>query len=110
MQRHHVQREDPSRVQVRARGTTLDTLDGWTERQGRAVKRIETSERGSMREAMPAVTAFVDNLRAAFGAEYINGAIRQGLRGRPVFWASEGGHELGTRPPGMARDDEEGRR
>lgn len=46
---------------------------------------------------MPKVARFVDDLRAAFGVEYVNGAVRAGLRGQPVFWASEDGHEVGTR-------------
>jgi DNA-directed RNA polymerase specialized sigma subunit len=60
-----------------------------------------------MRDRMPKVAAFVDDLREAFGTEYINGAIREGLRGRPVFWASENGHELGTRPPSVVDRIEE---
>ncbi|MFM1991325.1 MAG: hypothetical protein RJA99_4282 [Pseudomonadota bacterium] len=60
-----------------------------------------------MRDQMPEVAAFVDDLRAAFGEQQINGAIRSGLRGRPHFWAAEGGHELGTWWPRCgARDDE----
>jgi hypothetical protein len=61
---------------------------------------------GSMRDRMPAVAAFVDDLRAAFGDEQINGAIRLGLKGRPYFWAREGEHELGTRWPAIGADDE----
>lgn len=68
-----------------------------------SIPRIHTSEvwkvkRGSMRQDMPTVAAFVDDLRAAFGRDYIDGAIRAGLQGRPTFWASENGHELGTKP------------
>jgi hypothetical protein len=62
---------------------------------------------GSLREEMPAVAAFGDELRQAFGREYVDGAIRQGLRGRPVFWASENGREIGT---AWGRVEEEGRR
>ena len=65
-----------------------------------------------MREAMPKVAGFVDEMRQAFGAEQINGAIRSGIKGRPHFWASENGNELGTwwpacgeRDDGTARDD-----
>lgn len=59
-----------------------------------------------MRDQMPDVAAFVDDLRDAFGADMINGAIRSGLRGRPHFWASENGHELGTWWPVCgAKDD-----
>lgn len=57
---------------------------------------------------MPCVTAFVDDLRAAFGAPMINGAIRSGMNGRPHFWASENGHELGTRWDRCGAADEVG--
>ena len=51
----------------------------------------------NLREQMPLVTAFIDDLREAFGAEMINGQIRKGMKGEPTFWASENGHEIGTR-------------
>lgn len=52
--------------------------------------------KGSMREQMPVVTAFIDQLREAFGREYIDDIIRAGMRGKPVFHATENGHEVGT--------------
>ena len=52
-----------------------------------------------LREAMPATSAFIDNLREAFGADMINAAIRAGLDGQPTFWARENGREVGTRCP-----------
>lgn len=53
--------------------------------------------KGSMREAMPTVAAFVDEMRKAFGADQVDPSIRAGLRGEPdKFWACEAGHELGT--------------
>lgn len=55
----------------------------------------------SLRDEMPLVTAFIDDLRSAFGAGEIDGAIRAGLKGRPFFWAREGEHELGTPLPGI---------
>lgn len=51
----------------------------------------------SMRESMPTVAAIVDDLRAAFGVDGINGRIREGLRGSGGFWASEGGRQIGSR-------------
>lgn len=49
---------------------------------------------GEMRQAMPTVAAFIDDLRAAFGEEDVTGWIREGMRtGR--FYASEGGVEIG---------------
>lgn len=51
----------------------------------------------SMRESMPITTTIIDKLRAAFGKDMIDEQIRQGIRGEPVFWARENGHEVGTR-------------
>lgn len=51
----------------------------------------------SMREDMPTIAAWVDELRVAFGADEINAQIRKGLRGDPTFYASENGHKIGTR-------------
>lgn len=45
---------------------------------------------------MPETAAFVDAMRQAFGVDEINGQIRKGMAGDPVFWASENGHEIGT--------------
>lgn len=45
---------------------------------------------------MPMVAGFIDDMRAAFGKEMIDGQIRSGMRGEPVFWASENGREIGT--------------
>jgi hypothetical protein len=57
--------------------------------------------KGSMRGQMPVVTAWIDGMRAAFGAEHIDGIIKAGVRGQPVFFASENGHTVGTpAPPG----------
>lgn len=50
-----------------------------------------------MRDAMPVVAAFVDEMREVFGAGYVNGIIRAGLGGAPeAFYAKEGDAELGT--------------
>lgn len=54
-----------------------------------------------MREKMPKVAAWIDDLRAAFGAESIDQAIRQGLRDG-TFRASENGHTIGGKPGGDA--------
>ena len=55
------------------------------------------------RTAMPKVAVFVDSLRKAFGAEYINSILQQGMRGEPVFHATENGFEIGTPlPPAKA--------
>ena len=52
----------------------------------------------SMRESMPTIAAFVDELRQVFGTETINRSIKAGMAGQPgKFWASENGVEVGTR-------------
>lgn len=64
--------------------------------------------KGSMREAMPTVAAFIDSMREQFGVDEINRAIRRGVAGEPgQFWARENGHELGTR---FEDDDDDGDR
>ncbi len=51
----------------------------------------------NLREKMPSVTAFIDDLREAFGKDMIDGQIRKGMKGEPVFYASENGVEIGTK-------------
>lgn len=48
-----------------------------------------------MREAMPTVAAWIDELREAFGADVINPAIRNGVAGGTHFYAEEGGQTIG---------------
>ena len=50
-----------------------------------------------LRQTMPTIAGWIDELRDAFGAEAINPAIRAGIDGQPTFYASENGHEVGTR-------------
>lgn len=52
-----------------------------------------------MRQAMPWVTARIDELRAAFGADLIDPSIRAGIDGQPTFHAIENGIEVGTPIP-----------
>jgi hypothetical protein len=54
--------------------------------------------KGSMREQMPTVASWIDGMREAFGKEHIDRQIRAGMNGQPVFYASENGHEVGTKP------------
>ena len=55
----------------------------------------------SLRDEMPITAALIDDFRAVFGTKYINDIIRRGMRGEPVFSASEAGHSIGTPvPPG----------
>lgn len=51
----------------------------------------------NMREAMPKVAAWIDDLRGAFGADDINASMRHSVQVQPCFWARENGHEVGTR-------------
>lgn len=60
---------------------------------------------GKLRDQMPIIDAFVDDLRATFGREAIDRAIVEGLQDG-TFHARENGHELG-RPvvdPGITLD------
>lgn len=44
---------------------------------------------------MPQTAAWIDELRAAFGADQINPSINAGMKGGSAFYASENGHVLG---------------
>ena len=54
------------------------------------------SKPANMRSQMPKVAAWIDELRAAFGADDINAGLRFKMPGQPVFHASEAGHSVGT--------------
>jgi hypothetical protein len=64
----------------------------------------------SMRSQMPFTTSVIDELRKHFQADQIDPSIRAGMAGEPKFWASENGHEVGTRvelgPDSMTWDAE----
>lgn len=49
----------------------------------------------NLRAEMPATAAWIDSLRAAFGADQINPSIKSGMKGGSAFYASENGHVLG---------------
>lgn len=49
-----------------------------------------------LRQKMPTVAAWIDELREAFGQEMIDTAIRAGINGQQAFHASEGGESIGT--------------
>ena len=54
------------------------------------------------RAAMPLVTAFVDDMRAAFGKDVIDAQIRKAIvEGLPTFFASEGGRTVGVPLPAL---------
>jgi hypothetical protein len=48
-----------------------------------------------MRDKMPTVAAFIDELRAALGVDVVDEAIRRGLR-NGTFYAREAGFEVGA--------------
>lgn len=50
-----------------------------------------------LRETMPTVAGFIDEMRDAFGAEEINDSIKAGMAGQPTFYASENGVTVGTK-------------
>ena len=52
----------------------------------------------ALRDVMPKVAMFVDDMREAFGKDMIDAAIRGGMRGEGSFWARENGHEVGSKP------------
>lgn len=51
-----------------------------------------------MRESMPAVSAWIDDLRLAFGRDDVTRWVREGLADG-TFHAAENGHEIGTPAP-----------
>jgi hypothetical protein len=61
----------------------------------------------NLREEMPTVTAWIDDLRAAFGADGINAQIKKGMAGLPGFFhARENGHGMAFDvPKAMAVSD-----
>jgi hypothetical protein len=52
--------------------------------------------KGRLRDEMPGVAALIDDLRKGFGEAYIDQIIASGMRGNPVFSASENGRTVGT--------------
>lgn len=48
-----------------------------------------------LRQTMPTVAAWIDELREAFGDQAVNPAIRNGAAGGSHFYAEENGHTLG---------------
>jgi hypothetical protein len=51
----------------------------------------------NLRTEMPGTAAWIDTLRAAFGADQIDPSIRAGMKGGTSFHASENGHEIGRK-------------
>lgn len=65
---------------------------------------IDRKRPGWLREQMPETARFIDEMRAAFGADVINPVIAAGMRGEPGFHAREAGHEIGTPLPPPAAE------
>lgn len=54
----------------------------------------------SLRDEMPGTAAAIDDLRAAFGADVVDTAIRKGMNGEAGFFAQEAnGKTFGTAMP-----------
>jgi hypothetical protein len=59
--------------------------------------------KGRLREVMPVTAQLIDEYRAVFGKENIDGVIRRAMKGEPVFYAEENGHTFGTPSPARVR-------
>lgn len=64
------------------------------------VRRMINQRNQSLTNKMSGVTAFIDSMREPFGNDHIDPHIRLGVRGDPVFYAREIGHQIGTSSPG----------
>jgi len=58
------------------------------------MKPVKTAAK-PLRQTMPLVAAWIDDLREAFGKDAIDGQIRNGLTGLPHFHARENGQQIG---------------
>lgn len=54
-------------------------------------------KRGRLAESMPSISAWVADMRQAFGDELMDDVITRGRAGEPVFYATENGHSFGTK-------------
>lgn len=82
----------------RTHHTTTPPLKGGCVGCGVAVP--EPGRAKPLRDSMPTVAAWIDELREAFGADSVNASIKAGMAGQPMFWASERGQEVGCRAAG----------
>lgn len=63
------------------------------------MEQIDRKQPGWLRAQMPQTAQFIDELRAAFGADVIDPVVIAGARGEPgAFYAQEGGFEIGVPP------------
>jgi hypothetical protein len=68
---------------------------------------MSQEKQGSLRELMPQTAAWIDQLRDAFGREFIDRQVLGGKQGKGTFWARETGpdgvtREFGSRPTGAS--------
>lgn len=57
-------------------------------------------KKSGLREEMPQVAAWIDELREAFGRELVDAQIKAGLQGKGTFYATETGPDGQTRTVG----------
>lgn len=73
-----------------------------------------TTKPGSLRDELPEIAQWVDDLRAAFGREPVDSAIRRGMRGQDGFCIRRDGQVVAGTPltygPGVRLSDERRRR
>lgn len=99
MRTHFLARDMKSSGTSGTYGTQLFLLHFLFFSSGTCLEQIWNSvmTKKNLREAMPIVTAFIDECREVFGKEQINAAIKAGMDGQQTFWARENGVEVGTR-------------
>ncbi len=73
-----------------------------------------TTKPGSLRDSLPEIAEWIDGLRAAFGREPVDEAIRRGMRGEDGFCVRRDGKVLVGTPlaygPGVQFSEERVRR
>jgi hypothetical protein len=60
---------------------------------------MDTGVRRAASHPMPEIAAFVANMKAVFGEQEIDEAIRRSKAGEPTFYACENGRTAGTPTP-----------
>lgn len=53
---------------------------------------------GRLREVMPWTASIIDEWREAFGADFVNDQLADGMAGKPGFSTTENGQTIGTPP------------
>ncbi|MGY6258115.1 hypothetical protein ACXIVK_32100 [Paraburkholderia caledonica] len=60
---------------------------------------MDTGVRKAASHPMPEIAAFVADMKAVFGEQEIDEAIRRSKSGEPTFYACENGRTVGTPTP-----------